>query len=305
MAQTQKMYLGGVSVIQNYFGENPIVITSNLQYPALTIEYLVVAGGGSGGNNYGGGGGAGGLITGSYSIQPYETLATQVGNGGAAVGGTNIGINGYSSRLGTFVTASGGGGGGRTQYSNSSGSAIGSANSGGSGGGGGGARSAATNYGLGLDSELHGYNGGNGGSQASNGTGAGGGGASQKGQDGENTAGGLGGRGGSGSMWLDGNFYAGGGGGCTFGTQAVPPLGGPGGGGKGTSTTVSTAGTANTGGGGGSNSQAGGSGVIKIRYSGTTPLADGGDITIDSGYTYHTFTYSAGVTGSFIYSPNY
>lgn len=62
-----------------------------------------------------------------------------------------------------------------------------------------------------------------------------------------------------------------------------------------------TAGTANTGGGGGgggypnSDGQAGGSGVVIIRYPGAQH-ATGGTVTSSGGYTYHTFTSSGTFT---------
>jgi hypothetical protein len=54
-------------------------------------------------------------------------------------------------------------------------------------------------------------------------------------------------------------------------------------------------GLVNTGGGGGASGN-GGSGIVIIRYLGTTARASGGTITITGGYVIHTFTSS----GTFI-----
>jgi hypothetical protein len=112
------------------------------------------------------------------------------------------------------------------------------------------------------------------------------------------------GDGGSGSLWLDGNYYAGGAGSATFSTSNLAGLGGIGGGGMGGYNNAGpVTGSANTGGGGGGGSQfgsgvgaAGGSGIVKIRYYGTGSKATGGTITYNDGYTYHSFTASATFT---------
>jgi hypothetical protein len=93
------------------------------------------------------------------------------------------------------------------------------------------------------------------------------------------------GDGGAGSADIAGTVRAGGGAGQSAG--GTNGTGGAGGGGN-----VNTAGTANYGGGGGAGSVAGsgGSGVVIIRYAGTTQIATGGNVTISGGYVYHTFT---------------
>jgi hypothetical protein len=76
-------------------------------------------------------------------------------------------------------------------------------------------------------------------------------------------------QGGSGTAWFDGSVYAAGG------------------------STTGSAGAANTGN-GGSGSNPGGSGVVKIRYPGTTQLGSGGTTATSGGYFYHTFTSAGG-----------
>jgi hypothetical protein len=98
----------------------------------------------------------------------------------------------------------------------------------------------------------------------------------------------YGGAGGAGSTWLDGVTYAGGGGGA--GSNNGAQAGGSGGGGG-----FNSAGTANRGGGGGGNTQAGGSGIVIIRYAGAQ-RGTGGTVTSAGGYTYHTFTSSGTFT---------
>lgn len=234
----------------------------------LPIDYIVVAGGGGGGNYSGGG--AGGVLTGSLSVSSSNYTIT-VGLGGSGSVGSTTGTNGQSSSLiGTplSITATGGGYGGNT----------GAAGNGGSGGGGRGA--AGSTGGTGIAGQ------GNNGAAGSAGVGGAGGGAG---------AAGSGRNGGNGIQWLDSNYYGGGG-------AAGFPAGTPGlGGGGATSGTAPSPGTANTGGGGGgwccpTLGGAGGSGVVIIRYPGSTK-ATGGTITFSNGYTYHTFT----TNGTFTY----
>jgi hypothetical protein len=246
----------------------------------LAIDYLVVGGGGGSGADNAGGGGAGGFKSGSTSILP-SSISITIGNGGAAeTNGQN------TSAIGTYfsITSTGGGKGGTNTQSGSNG---------GSGGGGGGFGTVAKPGGLGVIAE-----GKNGGSGSSSG-GGGGGGALISGSNALANL--IGANGGSGSLWLDGLRYAGGGGGGgkDFGSGG---LGGPGGGGNGGNSfgaPTGSAGTPNTGGGGGGDfsGKAGGSGIVKFRYLGT-PVATGGTITQDGGYTYHSFTGS----GTFVYS---
>ena len=80
-----------------------------------TVEYVVVGGGGAGGgpsapgvnSYYGGGGGAGAYRKGSTPISTPQTIAIQVGAGGAK--GAIIPVAGSPSYFGTPITAPGGG----------------------------------------------------------------------------------------------------------------------------------------------------------------------------------------------------
>ena len=263
---------------------------------AYTIDYLVVAGGGSGGSEMAGGGGAGGYIAvSSYSVNAGQSFSAVVGAGGTGVP-NSYGTNGNNSSFGSVTTALGGGGGGYET--------VGGFN-GGSGGGGGGKTA-----GHGLGTSGQGNNGGDGSSY--NGYGAGGGGGASA--VGGSTGNAVAGNGGNGSTWLDGTTYAGGGGGGCYsggGGYAIGS-GGTGGGGSGgiyggSITTTGTAGGVNTGGGGGGTGYTGsttstwlcppgGSGIVKIRYAGSTQRGTGGTVTITGGYVYHTFTTS----GSFV-----
>jgi len=95
---------------------------------------------------------------------------------------------------------------------------------------------------------------------------------------------------------VDGNYYAGGGGGaCRSG--GTGGSGGNGGGGAGGTAVQGTAGTAGTGGGGGGSDSSGsvagangGSGIVIIRYAGTTQLMAGGTVTVANNTVIHTFT---------------
>jgi hypothetical protein len=138
----------------------------------------------------------------------------------------------------------------------------------------------------------------------------GGAGASQGGVNGIPS---LSGRGGDGLMWLDGKFYAGGGGGQ--GSQFAGNGDGTidnqrGGGGRGAPNGYPGGlpgqnGLDGFGGGAGGGMEKGGDGVVIIRYStgSVNPPYDnalsGGTITIADGYIYRTFTGSAQLTYSF------
>jgi hypothetical protein len=234
--------------------------TFSVSSGAKSISYLIVAGGGGGGYNAGAGGGAGGYRTGSTTVDSGTGGYTiTIGAGGAGkTSDTGVADNGSNSSA-FGVTSTGGGGG---ISSNGSGS------SGGSGGGG-----AAVGTG-GSGTAGQGNDGGDGnGNDGANRSGAGGGGASAAGQDTPSNS--QGGNGGAGSQWLNGSYYAGGGGGSPhIGSGGSGGTGGGGAGGNGNpSQSDGTAGTSNTGGGGGSgggygNSGAnGGSGIVIIRYS--------------------------------------
>lgn len=285
---------------------------------AMVIDYIVVAGGGAGGGTYyGGGGGAGGLLTSSsITLNPNTTYAVVVGAGAGADGG-----NGSNSSLigtGLSVTTLGGGKGGSV-YSGTAGTSGGS--------GGGSAAAGAYNNGSGTAGPpRQGYNGGT----VSSGNavyGGGGGGSGGAGTPGTNSASpsGNGGLGtnlasivstslatSSGIGFVSGEEvqFAGGGGGAqdaNHGTLTWRPLGSAGGG-RGAmyvAGSVAEAGQANTGSGGGGGchpgtsngtSGGGGSGVVVIRYPGSTAVATGGTIIDTSGgYVTHIFK----TTGTF------
>jgi hypothetical protein len=198
---------------------------------ALTCDVLVVGGGGGG---QVGGGGAGGLLY--TAAQSYSTAQT------VTIGGGGSSANGSNSSCGALVAT--GGGTGSTNFATAG-------QAGGSGGGGGDA-------GGGLGTSGQGNKGGNG-SGASNNTGGGGG----AGTAGSNApSGGNGGAGGNGlntySTWAsttgtgDNGYYAGGGGGRGSVSNGANGLGG--------------GSTANVGGGGLGTTQAGGSGIVIVRY---------------------------------------
>lgn len=295
IASTQ-LFANNTDTPQIYLGEIPVY--ANPIRPQLTIEYLVVGGGGASGWDIPGGGGAGGYLTGSFTFTSslYTTsLEVIVGGGGEDPDfGTNTPSSkwfGKNSRI-TLPTTSSiaiGGGYGATIQGN-----------GFNGGSGGGAAQfdlgAAVNGGLGVAGQ--GRNGGNiptvGGAGESRSTGGGG-----AGQTGSLL------RGGDGLQWLDGNYYAGGGGASVGPGSLTGSLGGLGGGGLGGTRTSPSIpgedGQPNTGGGAGAdaNGKAGGSGIVIIRYQGN-PVASGGDsIIVSSSYTYHKFTSVS--TSSFVY----
>jgi hypothetical protein len=258
----------------------------------LSASYLIVAGGGGGGFNYGGGGGAGGLLSGSgTTIDTNSTYLVTVGAGGA--GSTTNGSTGVSGSSSTFsvVSTTAVGGGGAGSYSNVNGL------SGGSGGGG-----DVNTLGLGgAGTSGQGYAGANGSGNTSPYTGGGGGGAGAVGSSGNNPNGGVGL---TSSISGTSTYYAGGGGGSCYdtfygGTNGIGGLGGGGNGGL--ATTAATSGTNNTGGGGGggangSASGNGGSGIVIIRYAGSTQQMAGGTVTIVGGNVIHTFTSSGYLT---------
>lgn len=286
-------FLGNTEIIQSYIGDTEVLINPynvKILSGSQLIEWLVVAGGGSSGEDNAGGGGAGGLLSGSFIPQSSLTFTTIVGAGG---GISPLG-NGKNSIISSslFISESIGGGVGRGNQFNGA--------NGGSGGGGGGANF-PTSGGTGTIGQ--GKNGGSGQPSIGGGSGAagGGGGASQVGGNGvvisfPPPAQNFGGNGGSGSQWLDGNFYAGGGG--AYVQSGTRGIGGPGGGGDGAPSDGSTTGSfgsPNTGGGGGGSftGNGGGSGIVIFRYldsayqSGTIT---GGDSIITSGsYVYHKF----------------
>jgi len=229
------------------------------------IEVLVVAGGAGGGQpGPGGGGGAGGLIfMPEYPVTPSGTITVTVGCGGA--GGQHGSDSSFGSPgdpglgQGGVLLADGGGVGGCAGGGNGA--------QGGSGGGGG----RPSNGGQGLQPGKPGNSGaygfGSNGGQGASCAGGGGGGAGAAGTNGSNSNPGSAGNGGDGRAYTiaDGTtpvYYAGGGGGAWY-------TGGPSGngsGGQGGGAPGNAAAQANTGGGGGGASNAGGKGIVIVRY---------------------------------------
>jgi hypothetical protein len=268
---------------------------------SATVDYMVVAGGGGGGSGNpgsgegGGGGGAGGFressgtASGSYSASPLGACVSAlpvaatgypivVGGGGPGECSGSCGVSptrsGSNSSFST-ITSAGGGGGGTRSFTTPIDIAQGA--SGGSGGGGAyaGPASAGAPGGTGNTpsvSPAQGFKGGDRGTPGSPdigcGAGGGGGGATVAGTNAGTNTGGPGGNGATTSINATPTARAGGGG---AGAGTTKGTGGTGGGGDGANPTVATAGTTNTGGGGGggwsgNDSQAGGSGILIIRY---------------------------------------
>jgi hypothetical protein len=293
--------------------------TSALVNPLINADFLVVAGGGGGGYQYAGGGGAGGMIIGQYTDLAASTNYTVTVGGGGTGGATKPerGANGSNSVFHNSTAIGGGGGGGwdgaisgssggsgggaamgptsqtvgspagsSTQTSPSSGTGYG--NSGGTGyrpsgityrgGGGGGAGAAGTS--APQDETTTAVNGGIGKIStiisSSNATSAS-----------------------VGEVSGSDVYFAGGGAGGNA-QAASASTGGTGGGGSGAtndsgsgSSEYATAGTSNTGGGGGGGidtrtggneiGEAGGSGVVILRYSDAYTVTVGSGITEASG----------------------
>ena len=237
-------------------------------------DILVVGGGGGGGGDNGGAGGAGGMIaytnwTIAGGTNPTDNYTITIGGGGsgtsgyhgnnnAAGGSTVFGVGGseWNGTTGNMLTAVGGGRG-------ATGDSGGASN--GYGGGGSHGQNPTAGYTDGANT-IQCYSGGY--STGNNG-GGGGGGASEVGADATDNIGGKGGDGLENNFRTGSNvFYAGGGGGGEAqNDNGQRAAGGAGGGGQGWE-----AGTANTGGGGGggeqaaTDGQAGGTGIVVIRY---------------------------------------
>ena len=260
------------------------------------VDYLIIAGGAGGGFQYGGGGGAGGYRTtngtsgANSNAESKITVTAQsygitVGGGGAGSStGSTPGQNGSNSTA-FGITSNGGGGGGA--FANNVNGLVG-----GSGGGGSAGPDSSGSGSIGGNGTVNqGFNGGNGWRQNSALKGGGGGGAGQAGssvlQTNETTIDAEGpdqSKGGDGlsSIIRTGSpeFRAGGGGGTLFplrdGRRAPGGLGGGGFGSAGYFPNfVGTNGETNTGSGGGgnmdgsdekNNPNAGGSGIVIIRY---------------------------------------
>ena len=249
------------------------------------VDVLVVAGGGGGGTHHASGGGAGGLIyRPAFTVSPGSTVTVTVGDGG---GQTNnypapdnpsgqAGSDGQDSVFGT-LTAKGGGGGGfaGSRTGRAGGSSGGFAAPGGTNS----QPNNATQPTQPGDSGNYGFGnpgGGNVGCAAGGGGGAGA--AGGNGQPGNGGPGGVG----KAYTIADGTtsvYYAGGGGGSWYPTNAPGGQGGQGGGGDGGKQNQdnfpSRGGTANRGGGGGGADRGpgpegagggGGKGIVIVSY---------------------------------------
>jgi hypothetical protein len=251
--------------------------------PVIPIEYLIVGGGGAAqafdSTRACGGGGAGGFLSGSYDFTVgFDSPYIQVGYGGprtfAATVANGEGADGGSSTA-FGLTAYGGGGGGNS--SAGSGTYTGPGRAGGSGGGGG-ARRNNQNTQIntspgGVPVSGQGFAGGQSWSRgAIDGAsylwraGSGGGASSAA------TSGSLGNSDpGTEKAWLDGTNYAGGGGAYPASIQYASS----GSGGRVQfNTTIGTEGY---------------NGIVKVRYTGSVALFQGGNVAISGGYVYHTF----------------
>ena len=221
-----------------------------------SMEYFVVGGGGGA---QAGGGGAGGVTTGTSSVIAEYRYNVLAGGGGAS------GQQGFGSAF-EQVTVLGGGFGGGTYYG---GTAYSNAGGGGASGGGGGSpgspsyqfQQGGASGGGGTPGQ--GNSGGGGGWWAgSNTSGGGGGGFTSPGTSGsgvDQNGAGYGGAGGAGTT-------------STFSGSSVTYARGGGGWGAYGSGTPSTAGTPGTGNGGGAYN-AGGTGIVMIRYPSSTAPA--------------------------------
>lgn len=264
--------------LSEYYGKGNCPASGEIQLAAdfygtantYDVQYLLVAGGGGcsgpdSSSNGGGGGGAGGYRALTATLTPGSGgLTVTVGGGGSGSGyqpwntvGQRYGSSGSASSFNS-TSATGGGAGGL----------LATGLSGGSGGGGG------YQSGISYTNQAT-YSGGSGN--------AGGYSPSEGGNGGSGISYGVGGNGGnlpsSDRTWLNGTTYAAGG---------VPSGGG-------------SSGAANTGNGARAPRQTygvsrpGGSGIVIIRYAGSTK-GSGGTITSSGGYTYHTFTSSGTYT---------
>lgn len=295
-----------IKIAENNFQYDPYLKcgsnyeTSGYKAETLTVnrlplvEVLIVAGGGGGGYRHGAGGGAGGLIyNATYAVSPNASYSLTVGNGGSGSTGGQA-SSGGNSIFNNLVALGGGGAGQWDTY------LVGK-----DGGSGGGSANAIRSKGTNLQGNDGGKN-STGGHPYNHG---GGGGAGAPGGDGNVASCGDGGIGlyygdKFGTTYGANGWFAGGGGGGTHDpapTDGLPGYGGQGGGGNGGTPSINNPGqdgVANTGGGGGGastqsggNSRGGngGSGIVLIRYPGA-PIATGGTITTQNGYTVHAFT---------------
>tara|TARA_B100002019_G_scaffold136535_1_gene117633 strand:- start:203 stop:2143 length:1941 start_codon:yes stop_codon:yes gene_type:complete len=295
-------------------------VTDTGSFPS-EIDYLVVAGGGGGGEF--GGGGGGGFREGTL------TVSTSPGSYAIVVGGGGVGDgNGSPSTISSTTVVATGGGAGGDGYNPLNTPAPGQP--GGSGGGGGydggkppGATVASPD---GRSPTAQGYAGGPGtvgNPSVANGAGGGGAGGAGSASAYPSHPGGPGGIGkqttiagppatnqpiGTTGPNPGGGYLAGGGGGAA-GPAGSAGAGGAGGGAPGQTPSTpqpTIIGAMSTGGGGGSGRNAGGSGIVAVRYQiGTVDTGDakasGGAISFYNNKTIHTFTSTGNFTtpGSF------
>jgi hypothetical protein len=286
-----------------YIGNNPVAETVfNGEFVAINpytipIDFIVAGGGGGGGASpagQGGAGGAGGVVTGSF-VSFLHSLTIVVGAGGTASGDTSncanfcAGLNGSNSYIIqpsiAYFGLGGGGGGGNT---------TGGQNGKAGGSGGGGVMIDSTAYTKGVATQPsssyggYGHDGANG-SGIYRGYGGAGGGAGSPAIGGDPASGADPG---SPIIWFDSVSYSKGGkawssDSCAF---QVPANSGNGGGAATNPGNIYIPGSIQCN---------GASGIVKLRYPGSTPLATGGTITTTGGYTYHTFTSSGTLTWQF------
>ena len=312
-----------IKCTDNAGNDSAAVSYSMVIFNSITVDALIVGGGGAG-VNYGGGAGGGEVLSvACRSISTGTTYTASIGAGGSGQDGYPCGI-GHKGNSTTFIqeTALPGGGGRNADWNGALPSPV-------SSGGGGGSRTPGyggtqgSSVGSGV-TRYGGYSGGSGSNNiaypAGGGGGAGGNGASQPSNNSPGADGGPGvsinmngtsyywGGGGGGSSHQNnrgGNGGAGGGGGGwgqpagSTGGSGLNPGGSP----PGPPNYAGGSGGANTGGGGGGsagsgnpapNPGLGGSGIVIVRYAGSSLLATGGTTsTYTSGpttYQVHTFT---------------
>jgi len=314
-----------IACVDNAGNQSAAVAYSMTIFNSLSIDALIVGAGGAGANYGGGAGGGEVLSVSNRSLTLGSTYTATLGAGGSgeAPMPNPIGDSGGAT---TFIqeTARGGGGGRNADYT---GSLPGNVSSGGGGGsrepGYGGSQGSSVGTGV---TRYGGYSGGNGScSQAYPAGGGGGAGGNGSSTPSNNAPGGDGGQGVAINMNGTSYYWAGGGGGSSHQTNRGGNGGAGGGGGgwgqpggatggsglnpggspPGGSPWSGGFGGANTGGGGGgsagastpgSNPGHGGSGIVIVRYLGSSSLATGGTTSsYTSGpntYQVHTFTTS-------------
>jgi hypothetical protein len=243
---------------------------------SFVVDYLIVGGGARGSDLPTAlGGGAGKVVSGSISIVPGDEFNIIVG-----AGGTGSITNGQTSSIQIKSTI--------TYYSQ-----------------GGNVSTSGNGFIAGANASCEGkvVAGGGGGASVTGSAGVCIGGTDQRPGDG-----------GAGLVWLDGNFYGGGGGAGNSDTVAptgtTRGLGGIGGGGNGGGKLISppytslpaTSGTDGLGGGGGGQGYAiggagnGGSGSVVIRYELPQRAYGGNSVVVSGTYVYHTFTSNGTLT---------